>query len=138
VRVAVAAAGDEEADTLHIDDVGGRVGGVVGTAAGGADVDKIAVAAVEGEEAVTGAGVLPPAGGDAGDDNEIAVDGGGDGAAAVGGDEAELFGEGALPEQFAEPGVGGEGAVDAEDEDVTGEGVDGGRGPGGAVGRDVA
>ncbi len=84
------------------------------------------------------AGVRAPAEHQPADDQLIAVDDRRRHASAVRRPHAELFGERAFPQQLAVAAQGHQEAVAADGEDVSGRGIDDGRGPGDPVRRDVA
>ena len=110
---------------------GGRgVGGVEGAAARGRDPDDLAGALVEAEKALAAPRLFAPGRSQAAQDHQVVEDQRRSGPAPVGGDEAELLGEGAFPADAAVLGVeSGQAAADSEREDGSGLGVDGRGGP---------
>ena len=114
----VARAEDECRLTAEIGDRGGGVGGVFGELLGAVHPPHLAGLCVHPEEAVGRAGGVTPAGDDGAGDDEVFEDHRDVRAATVGGEEAKLLMEGAVPLRLAGDGIDRrEGAADAVGED---------------------
>src|SRR5207245_9986792 len=93
---AIGSAGDQQAYTINGDDVHGGVAGVVRPASGRADPLDVAGLFVERDEALGAVRLRAPSRSRGAHDDEVSIDDGRHGPAAVGGERGELFGDGAL------------------------------------------